>query len=450
MSIHADIIIIGGGAAGLMAAFGAAQDGKSKVIVLEKMSRPGRKIMLTGKGRCNFTNVKEWNEFAGHIHPKANFLKAAFYNLPPQKLIEIFENHGLKCVVERGDRAFPISHKSMDVVDTLTYMARAYGAEIQCEKEVVSIKISDLADAPDKTGPSERQDKSKYILHCSDGSSYTAGKLIITTGGLSYPVSGSTGDGYRWAEESGHKVTERMPSLTALVPQGYKIIEGQPEKHHISRNLPLSGYGSELCGISLKNIGLKLIANGNLADEVFGDADFTDGGLEGPAGFKLSRKCVASLRNGAKVSIMLDLKPAVEQDEFNARVQRLWNEIAGDRRSRNLNYAGRFKVLMGKLMPAQLIAPFSRHFPSADHKTIARYLKNWEFKIEGYVGYERCVITAGGISTKDLVSKSMESKLHKGLYFAGEVIDLDADTGGYNLHIAFCTGFTAGMSASAV
>lgn len=439
MSIHADIIVIGAGAAGLMALYGAAQNGKCKVIALEKMSRPGRKIMLTGKGRCNFTNVKEWQNFAEHIYPKANFLKPAFFNMTPQRLIETFENYGLKCVTERGDRAFPISHKSMDVVDTLTYMARACGADIQCEKEVVRIETPE-------NGTTEKD--SNYTLHCSDGSSYTAKKLIITTGGLSYPVSGSTGDGYRWAEETGHKVTERMPSLTAIVPQGYKIIEGQIGNHHISRNLPMSNYGNSLCGISLKNIGLRLIADGNVVDEVFGDADFTDGGLEGPSGFKISRKCVACLRNGARTSIILDLKPAVELNELNTRVQRLWKEITEDRRSRNLNYEGKFKVLMTKLMPGQLIFPFSKHFPTADHKTIARYLKNWEFRIEGYVGYERCVITAGGISTKDIVSKSMESKLHKGLFFAGEVIDLDADTGGYNLHIAFCTGYTAGMSAA--
>ena len=180
-----DIIIIGGGAAGLMAAAGAAETCRSqgmdnKVIVLEKMPRPGRKIMITGKGRCNFTNVKPWNEFSGHIHPKANFLKPSFYNLTSEKMVEFMERHGLQTVVERGERAFPESHLASEAVDTLVRAAETAGAEILCNKEVRTIECCD-----------------GFRVRCADGSTYSCSRLIICTGGLSYPKTGSTGDGYR-------------------------------------------------------------------------------------------------------------------------------------------------------------------------------------------------------------------------------------------------------------
>ena len=204
----ADIIIIGAGAAGLMAAAGAAETfakngTEGKVIVLEKMPRPGRKIMITGKGRCNFTNVKPWNEFSSHIHPKPNFLKPSFYNLTSEKMLDFLQEHGMEAVVERGDRAFPASHLASDVVDALVRAAEDAGAEILCGKEVSEIEGS-------------------FTIRCTDGSAYTCAKLIICTGGLSYPKTGSTGDGYVWAKELGHSVRPLFPSLTAIVPKGYK------------------------------------------------------------------------------------------------------------------------------------------------------------------------------------------------------------------------------------
>ena len=432
MQTSADIIIIGGGAAGLMAAAGAGNilGGTGRVIVLEKMARPGRKIMITGKGRCNFTNVKPWNEFSGHIYPKPNFLKPSFYNLNPEKMIEFLEDYGMESTVERGDRAFPTSHLASDVVDALLRAAQQNGAEVLCNKEVKSII--------------HKEDS--YSIKCADGCEYTSCKLIIATGGLSYPKTGSTGDGYQWAKDLGHSVKSLFPSLTAIVPKGYK--NTTQEKGHIDRSTPLSEIGDALCGNQLKNVGLNIHIDGNLAVSEFGDLDFTDGGIEGPIGFKVSRKCVNSIINGSKVRAEIDLKPAVEIEDLTVRINTLWNEISKDKRNANKLYKDRFKILLTKVLPMSLIPAFIRTSPEIDHKTLAKALKAWKMEIVGYVGYERCVVTAGGVSLDELTAKTLESKLTPGLYFAGEVLDLDADTGGYNLQTAFSTGYLAGISAA--
>lgn len=436
----ADIIIIGGGAAGLMAAAGAAEtlnrNGKDgKVIVLEKMPRPGRKIMITGKGRCNFTNVKPWNEFSSHVHPKPNFLKPSFYNMTSEKMMDFLQEQGMDAVVERGDRAFPSSHLASDVVDALVKAAETEGAQVICSKEVTGIENID-----------------GFKITCADNSAYTCSRLIICTGGLSYPKTGSTGDGYVWAEELGHKLRPLFPSLTAIVPKGYKddtLKESDKSiKGHIDRTTPLTEIGKELCGNQLKNVGLTLYIDGNTSQDEFGDLDFTDGGLEGPIGFKISRKCVNALANGSKVSVSIDLKPAVDIEDLTVRVNTLWNEVSKDKKTANKQYKDRFRGLLSKLLPMSLINAFVKLNPNVDHKTLAKALKNWKMEISGFVGYERCVITAGGVSQEEVSPKTLESKLIPGLYFAGEVLDLDADTGGYNLQIAFSTGYLAGISAA--
>ena len=439
--ISSDIIILGGGAAGLMAAAGAAdlcsaKGIDAKVLVLEKMARPGRKIMITGKGRCNFTNLKDWNEFSEHIHPKPGFLKPSFYNLTSEKMIDFLAGQGMEAVVERGDRAFPASHLASEVVDALVRAAEGAGAEVLCGKEVT--KVAGLSDG--------------FTVECSDGSCYVCHKLIICTGGLSYPKTGSSGDGYQWAESFGHSMRPLFPSLTAIVPFGYKDItiagKGSAGKGHIDRSTPLSETGKMLCGNQLKNVGLSIIIDGNIADEEFGDLDFTDGGLEGPIGFKVSRKCVNALVNGSKVHAIIDMKPAVEIEDLQVRIATLWNEIAKDKRSANKLYKDRFKILLTKVLPMQLIPGFVKMNPNADHKSLAKALKGWKMEIEGYVGYERCVVTAGGVNLEDITPKTLESRIVPGLYFAGEVLDLDGDTGGYNLQIAFSTGYLAGSSAA--
>ena len=457
--VSAEIIIIGGGAAGLMAAAGAGATlcGDGRVIVLEKMQRPGRKIMITGKGRCNFTNVKAWNEFNGHIHPKPNFLKPSFYNLSSEKMIEFLADHGMESVVERGDRAFPASHLASDVVDALVRAAEQAGAEVLCNKEVNRLS----------------QTEGSFTVGCADGSIYVCKKLIICTGGLSYPKTGSSGDGYRWAKEMGHAIRPLFPSLTAVVPKGYKDLSttlemtgGKGEmtgekgemtgekgemtdgRGHIHRSMQLSEVGKMLCGNQLKNVGLSIFIDGNEAQNEFGDMDFTDGGIEGPIGFKVSRKCVNAIANGSKVTAVLDLKPAVEIEDLTVRINTLWNEVSKDKRNAQKLYKDRFRILLTKVLPMSLIPAFLKYHQNADHKTLPKYLKGWKFDIEGYVGYERCVVTAGGVSQDEVTPKTLESRLIPGLYFAGEVLDLDADTGGYNLQTAFSTGYLAGISAA--
>jgi len=450
-----DIIVIGAGASGLMAAYSAARNASEKdkslrICILEKMPRPARKVMITGKGRCNFTNLKDWGEFSSHIRSGAQFVRAAYRSLPPQTLIDWFEDNGMPTVVERGDRAFPESHHAGDVVDTLVRACQGYGVKIETEAEVTSVQAGE---------------DHIFTLTLADVTTHKCNKLIIATGGLSYPATGSTGDGLAWARELGHTVTPLFPSLTALVPKGYK---GTPETkrslpHHIPRETPLSEFGQKLCGISLKNVGVSLTVQGNTAEEEFGDIDFTDGGLEGPIGFQLSRKAVKALVNGSKVSLLLDLKPGVSLTELTTRVKELWNEIDRDPRSKRLHEKERCRVLLGKLMPWELIPGFTAAHPEiitlerrgrADTKvwvnlvSIAKALKLWQFDIEGFVGWERAVVTAGGVATDEIVPKSMESRLVPGLYFCGEALDIDADTGGYNLQLAFCTGWLAGLNAS--
>ncbi len=452
--MRADIIVIGGGASGLMAAYAAARRAADQgmalqVTVLEKMPRPGRKIMITGKGRCNFTNVKDWNEFSQHISSKASFVKSAFHNLTSRDVLDFFESFGMKTVVERGDRAFPASYHASDVVDTLVSACHSVGVKIETECEVSTLG----------------RDNKGFSLSCTDGRSWNCRSLIIATGGLSYPGTGSTGDGYRWAGEMGIKVTPLFPSLTALVPAGYKADDGiiSSFPHHIDRQSPLSGIGEALCGVQLKNVAVQLYIDTMEAGNEFGDVDFTDGGIEGPVGFRLSRKAVKALVNGSKVALSLDLKPGVPLADVTARVKELWTEVDKDPRSRGLREKEKCRILLGKLMPWDLIPGFTATNPGIitlerkgrqDTKvwinlpTIAKCLKDWKFDIAGLVGYERAVVTAGGVSTDEIIPKSMESRTVPGLYFCGEVMDVDSDTGGYNLQTAFSTGALAGRSAA--
>lgn len=450
-----DIIVIGGGASGLMAAYSAASSFTDAgvaagVTVLEKMPRPARKVMITGKGRCNFTNVKDWDSFSRHIRSKPNFVRSSFHALTPDKLTAFFRSFGMESVVERGDRAFPASYRSSDVVDTLVSACNSVGVRIECGSEVREVEAAGT-----------RSD-GMFRLLMAGGGECLCRRLIIATGGLSYPGTGSTGDGYRWASGLGHRLVPTFPSLTALVPAGYKHNDGSGDLH-IDRSTELSDLGKLLCGIQLKNVGLSLEVEGKVTDSEFGDVDFTDGGIEGPLGFQLSRKAVKSMTNGSRVALVLDLKSGVPLPEFTARVQSLWKEVDSDPRSVRLKVREKSRVLLGKLMPRDLVQAFEYMHPEIytleqrgyrDSKlwvnlpSLAKAMKQWRFDIAGYVGYERAVVTAGGVNCDDCVPKTMESRIDKGLYFCGEILDLDADTGGYNLHLAFCTGSMAGRSAA--
>ncbi len=447
----------------MMAAYGAAKwlvdnGSDAQVTVLEKMPRPGRKIMITGKGRCNFTNVKDWNAFSRHIRSKSNFVKPSFYNLDSEAVLDFFESNGMKTVVERGDRAFPASYHASDVVDTLLRACMGFGVKLVTDCSV--------------TGVVRMQDGFK--VNTADGLEHRCRALVIATGGLSYPGTGSTGDGLAWAEGLGHSVKPCFPSLTALVPKGYKtdavISRG---KGHIDRSTPLSDFGQSLAGIQLKNISLSAVIDGASVESEFGDVDFTDGGIEGPVGFQLSRRCVKAIINGSKVILRLDLKPGIDPSELSSRIKSLWDEIVRDPRSRGKGDKEKCRILLGKLMPWELIPAFLASHPDivtikrkagtkagggrysvgaqqvfVNLSGISKALKEWDFPIDGFVGYERCVITAGGVDTDGILPKSMESRIVPGLFFCGEVMDMDCDTGGYNLQTAFSTGYMAGQSAA--
>ena len=457
--ISVNVAIVGGGAAGLFAALYGSKvilksnrvsappsPGSAEILIFEKMPRPGRKIGLTGKGRCNLTNTKPWEEFSRHIHPKADFFRSAFYNCSNAKVMELFQECGLPLVEERGNRVFPRSMRAIDVIDTLVAACKEGGIPI-----CTNTAIKEIQPLPDAAAGC------RFLLIGEDGRPVAAARsVIIATGGLSYPSTGSTGDGYTFAKRLGHTVTPLFPSLTALIPENYyQMWQCIGETLH------------------LKNVQLSLKYEGNILASEFGDTDFTNGGIEGPIGYKLSRRAVellstnpasqaaqaqqaaqakqtplapqvsqASQESGARVrsqplQLILDLKPAVSREELATRLSSI---IRSKGRA-----AANLQALLREVMPVLLIRPFLFAHPALpmDPVKIAKELKSWQFTITGYVGYNRAVVTAGGVSLSELSKKNLESKLHKGLFFAGEVIDMDCDTGGYNLQMAFSTGALA-------
>ena len=451
--ISVNVAIVGGGAAGLFAALYGSKvilksnrvsappsPGSAEILIFEKMPRPGRKIGLTGKGRCNLTNTKPWEEFSRHIHPKADFFRSAFYNCSNAKVMELFQECGLPLVEERGNRVFPRSMRAIDVIDTLVAACKEGGIPI-----CTNTAIKEIQPLPDAAAGC------RFLLIGEDGRPVAAARsVIIATGGLSYPSTGSTGDGYTFAKRLGHTVTPLFPSLTALIPENYdQMWQCIGETLH------------------LKNVQLSLKYEGNILASEFGDADFTNGGIEGPIGYKLSRRAVALLSTNpasqvlpaqqafsaqqaapakqssgvrvksSQLQLILDLKPAVSREELASRLSSI---IRSKGRA-----AANLQALLREVMPALLIRPFLFAHPALpmDPVKIAKELKSWQFTITGYVGYNRAVVTAGGVSLSEISKKNLESKLHKGLFFAGEVIDMDCDTGGYNLQMAFSTGALA-------
>ncbi len=384
------LAIVGGGPAGMMAAIRAAEtlgDG-SRVVLFDKNGHLGRKIYLTGKGRCNLTNLRPWEEFATHIHPNQGFLQQAFRAFPNEALIHYFEEElGVPTVTLQGQRVYPASLVAGDVARALERKVLDLGVDVRHGTTVAS--LADLAEY---------------------------GAVIIATGGKSYPVTGSTGDGYRFAEEAGHTVTPLFPSETALLPRDYDA------------GLP---------GIEMKNVGLQLFVGRTLVQSEQGDFNFTPDGLESGIAYHLSRRAVWALVNGLQVDIELDLKPALSLEKLQARIDR-----------ENPRHVRLARASLRSFLPDALIAPFLRANPGLSSVNLAERLKNWRFPIIDYKGYERAVVTAGGVSLKEISPKTMASRLRPGLFFCGEVLDLDGDTGGYNLQIAFSTGALAGKSAA--
>ncbi len=410
-----DIIVIGGGPAGMMAAAKAAENG-CRVLLLEKNGFCGKKLNITGKGRCNITNARPWSEFSLHIHPSATLLKNAFFDFSNDALVAWLGAAGLPTTVERGQRVFPASMNARDVSLTLVRKLRALGVETVCNCEVMS--ISSAGEEGFKCaccGTGDGLGKCRTVVSKA---------VIVATGGLSYPTTGSTGAGYAFAENFGLTIVPTLPSLTALKPQNYD---------------PL------LEGVDLENVGVNLFVDHDLVQMEQGDVSFTSGGIEGSLGFRVSRKAVKALDRGQKVLLTLDLKPALSVATLEERIDR---ELAGMNITRSERGPVKMRALLRRLMPENLVAPFVRANPDLSPEVLAGKLKEWPFRIVSYVGYERAVVTSGGVAQKEIIAKSMESRRVPGLYFAGEVLDIDGDTGGYNLQTAFSTGALAGRSAA--
>ncbi|MDR2801897.1 MAG: aminoacetone oxidase family FAD-binding enzyme [Prevotellaceae bacterium] len=410
-----DIIVIGAGPAGLLAA-GTAACGQRRVWLLEKMEKPARKLCITGKGRCNITNTKPWNDFEAHVFPQSRQFKPAFMNFPNTALLRFMEQAGVPLVVERGDRVFPASSQAQDVAEALVHWAQSKNVDIRCRTEALRL----IADGGKITAVEAR---ANGRLH-----TWRAGAFIIATGGLSYPATGATGDGFRWAEATGHTVTPLFPSLVALK----------------TANPPAA-----LSGLALRNVSLTLFIEGRATDEAFGELVFTGDGVDGPIVLQLSHRAVDALRQNKKVTLELNCKPALSGEQMLARLQRETATFAD----------APLCALLRKWLPEQLVMPFlekaklppkkkAAQLSAQDQKQIISTLHSWKMEVSGYGGYERAVITAGGVSMRDIDPKTMRSRKIDNLFFAGETLDLYADTGGYNLQIAFSTGYLAGKSAA--
>lgn len=409
------IVVIGGGAAGMMAAYAAAINNAS-VVLLEKNEKLGKKIYITGKGRCNITNMSDKDVIFDSICSNNKFFYSSFKNLNNFDTYDLFESFGCKLKVERGNRAFPESDHSSDVIKALERQLHKLNVKIYLNTEVTDI---------------ENIDDSRFNINisCKGNKNYIqADSVIIATGGLSYPSTGSTGDGYKFAKKFGHKITELYPSLVPLV---------------------LSDNVKSLQGLSLKNVTLSIYNEQKLLYSDFGEMLFTDKGISGPLVLSASTKVVNLLQNKIKLKAYIDLKPALDEKKLDARLLR---EFSG-------NENKLIKNVMPKLLPSSLIDEVLRKagisgskqinsITVKDRERIIHTMKALEFTVTDFGGYYEAVITKGGVNLKEISPKTLESKLAKGLYFAGEVVDLDALTGGFNLQIAWSLGYTAGINAA--
>ena len=410
----ADVIVVGGGPAGFMAAGRAAERGL-KVLILEKMKKPGRKLLLTGKGRCNITNDKPISEFIKRVYPNGRILRTAFSNFYSHDILDLLAKYGVPAALERGGRYFPISNKAVDVFRAFMKWNQDLGVKILTGYRVEKLIVDDNSIAGVQ----------------ANGNKIMAKSVILCTGGKSYSATGSNGEGYELAKQVGHTIEKIRPSLVPLETEG--------------------DVAKKLQGLTLKNVTAIVWVNGKKAGEGFGEMLFTHFGLSGPIILTLSRIVVDELNNKNKVEITIDLKPALDEQKLDSRL------------IRDLNEHGKKKIgnLFKSWLPSSMI-PFvidlldldpekeCHQVSSKERKQIRLLLKNLRFNVTNYRSFNEAIITAGGVSMKEISSKTMESKLISGLYFAGEITDLDAETGGFNLQIAYSTGWLAGNSVCAL
>lgn len=422
------VVVIGGGPAGMMAAITSAKQGND-VILLEKMKSCGRKLLITGKGRCNITSSLPMDKFIENIPENGKFLYSAFKNFTNQDIITLLKENNVNVKEERGNRIFPLSDRSLDVLQAFENEMKKNNVKICTETEVKEIKISD-----------NTVNKVIYLNKKSGTlEEILTEKVILATGGKSYPLTGSTGDGYKIAKELGHTITKISGSLVPL----------------ISKNEDL-----QLCqsmqGLSLRNISMKIVdeEKNKKIYEDFGELLFTHFGVSGPtilssSAHILRYKNVEELLKKGKIKLQIDLKPALNEEKLNLRLLRDFEKYKNKQIINSLN----------ELLPKKMIEPVIKkakiknekrinEITKQERENLIRVIKCFEITISGFRPIEEAIITRGGINVKEINPKTMESKLIEGLYFAGEIIDVDAYTGGFNLQIAYSTGYTAGLNSN--
>lgn len=406
-----NVIVVGGGAAGMMAAVFAARNGQN-VQLLEKNEKLGKKLFITGKGRCNITNAADIEDLFTAVISNPKFLYSGFYSFTNQQVVDFFEELGVKTKVERGERVFPVSDHSSDVIAAFSRELKSLGVSVSLHTEVKELLCE--------------QDKVCGVL-LTNGKKMKADAVIVATGGISYPSTGSTGDGYRFAREAGHKVTELLPSLVPMEVRQW--------------------YAKELQGLSLRNIEIRITDGKKKLYEEFGEMLFTHYGVTGPVILSASSVVGKTLRK-KELTLHIDLKPALSEEQLDKRILREFDA----------NHNKQYKNSIDSLFPAKLkpvmielseIEPEKKvnEITKEERQRLVHLIKDFTMTLTGLRGYNEAIITKGGVSVKEIDPGTMESKIIKGLYFAGEVLDLDAVTGGYNLQIAWSTGYLAGINA---
>lgn len=417
------IIIIGGGPAGMMSAISAKETNKeAEVLILEKMDRVGRKLLITGKSRCNITSGLDISDFIKNVPGNGMFLYSVFKKYTNMDIIEFLNSRGVKVKEERGNRIFPVSDKSQDVLEAFVGKLRELNVKIKTNANVTKVEVDTNNEV--KGVRVKINSKEEYI---------EANKIILATGGKSYPNTGSTGDGYRIARDLGHTITKIRPSL-----------------------VPMEAYEKNLCknlqGLSLKNVGIKIVnvKNNKEIYTDFGEMIFTHFGISGPtvlsgSAHLLRYKNIEELLKSKQIKFIIDLKPALSLEKLDLRVRKDFEEF------KNKQFQNSLEKLLPKKMIAQIIElsainPFKRvnEITKEERINFIKLLKNFEVTLKDFRSIEDAIVTAGGINIKEINPSTMESKLIKNLYFAGEIIDVDAYTGGFNLQIAYSTGYVAG------
>ncbi|WP_337774198.1 NAD(P)/FAD-dependent oxidoreductase [Mitsuokella jalaludinii] len=403
------ILVIGAGPAGMMAAIRAAENGAA-VTLLEKMKRPGRKMMITGKGRCNITNAADVPEIIRNIHGNGAFLNSSMRAFDNQDVMEFFRQQGVPVKVERGNRVFPVSDKAQDVVDAMVHRLHELDVRIELEMPVADILLQEGRVAGVRT---------------KSGAHYKADAVILAVGGASYPGTGSTGDGYEMAKKLGHTVVPLRPSLVPLETEEEWVKDVQ--------------------GLSLRNVRATLLAGGEKVQEMFGEMMFTHFGVTGPIILSMSRRAAKCLAEGKFVELELNLKPALTPEKLDARIQRDFEQHIRKSLKNGLLDLLPHKLIEPVLDCAYLDPEKPVHQVTAEERhRLAETLQHLTLTIAKTRPLAEAIVTAGGVSVREINPKTMESKLVPGFYFAGEVVDVDAYTGGYNLQAAFSMGNAAG------